>query len=598
MNYKRATLCLALFAEYIAFAQVGGILSSLCLPRGYQHAILWPEYEKECFSVDFWTGFSRFEAHQAYDSKHGRTKVPLSVLQFNKTEFTFIESLGDQATVFNRNLAPIFAKIKPQFSIDQNSIAFGIDAGVALSDCDDAWTIGARATVPYHLTRVTLQSCCDVEGVTAEEALHGVTYICDQETVTAGVKKLTAQQVCVYRMDLVAALRVDIDNKPLLAQDAINGLKIAAIPVTENGVLNANTAVGPTINKNPVFFMTSSDDSLPPRPWSLLVESQADANAKINPIPALDAAGSNATTDGQRLKAERAVDYAELFTNIALQKKLFVVPATVPNDVVVADADEAVVGSGAKNISEQLNTAIKDSIFSMSAFFSDINMNFDSQRIVGLGDIDTHIYTGKRWWDCLYTEFQFGLSLPTAKHVEDSRVMLFMPNGSNGHVEVKLGAECDYDMTCWLSFRGSAQYAWALSKTEKRNASFKGATVMNLGPQTDAKVSWSYFTGGAHASLFLPCRHAIGLDLGYELYAKRKDHVAFDQMHIQDDSGVLRTLDNDLAQSRSNRIGHTIRSEFFCQVKNMHLFGGFSRLIAGKNIPAGTDLFLGFSVSY
>lgn len=600
MNYKKIVVCFASLVGCVAQAQVGGIVPSLRLPHGYQHAIVWSEYEKGCFGVDLWAGFSRFEAHQAYDSKHGRTKVPLSVLQFNQSEFTFTESLGNQGAAFGRNLAPIFAKLKPEFSIDRNSITFGIDAGMALSECEDAWTIGARATLPYHLTRVTLNSCCDVEGVTAQEALQGIVYTCDQETVNASTgQPLTAQQVCIYRMDLVAALRVDIDNRPLLTIDPVTGVEIAAILATEQGTLNANNAAGPTIvNNNPVHLMVSPDGSLPPRPWSLLVESQADANLKIGAIPALAANGSNATTRGQRLRFLSTVNYNDFLTNATLQRKLFLVPATVPDDVNVANADAALVGSGAKNIRDQLNTAIQNSDFSVSDFLTDINLSFDSQRIVGLGDIDAQLYAGKRWWDCLYTEFWFGLSLPTAKRNNDPRRLLFVPNGNNGHVEIKLGAEFDYDVACWLSLRGFAQYAWAVSKTEKRNASFKGATVMNLGPQTDARVSWNYFTGGLHASFLIPCKHVAGLDIGYELYAKRKDHVMFVSSEIRDNAGVLRVVDNDLAESRSNRIGHTIRSELFCYLNNVQLFGGFSRVIAGKNIPAGTDMFLGISISY
>ncbi|KKK57057.1 hypothetical protein LCGC14_3058300, partial [marine sediment metagenome] len=115
------------------------------------------------------------------------------------------------------------------------------------------------------------------------------------------------------------------------------------------------------------------------------------------------------------------------------------------------------------------------------------------ERITAVGDLETEAYVGYGHRQDWFVDFLVSVRWPTGKKNKDPRRVFFVSTGHNRHFEIKLGFEGGWKPRDWFAFK--LDWAWhhAFKRTEKRAAFFKGATVKNIGPTLDARVSWDYF---------------------------------------------------------------------------------------------------------
>lgn len=616
----RLLICVVAFATTLGAEFRSPI--SLNLPRGYNHFPLPLDLkEDECaLNWDVWAGAYYRQANEAYDQINPRqNKINLSALFFGTDSFTINQSLANQSAIVNGNIFTRTSTFKPKFEYSEKGVVFGFRM-VKTFGCNDNLHVGLRVRLPYNLVENNLSNCCDLEGSDTPLNPECLDYLCAPETVTNNGITLQVDQVCAYRMDFLTALNADTDGTklvnlrdPFKNNQVTIGLQVASFPSNANNS-NQNAQTPFVFDSVPVNLLVA-DCSGPDHPWSSLTLSNAQDPSKT--FPSLSASGAEALTapKGTRYKFDSSVDYSQFATNIPAQKRLFLVPMVVPNDQNPANATNAVLASGANSIRTAIQRSINafGSSAGIIAFFNAtaVSFNWDNFKNAGLGDLDVQAYVGA---DCCwsYSELQFGILFPTGSKVKNSKQMLAVANGNNGHYEVKLGIEFGIDICPNFKFKTNNTYSFVLPGVERLNASFLGSPVKNFGPETCALKSWGYYWGRFDFSFYAPCKQETGINIGYELYAKQPDKITYldpnapvskssliNELTVMNDfAGNRGQLSPTVAALRSDQLSNKIRTELFYNASMANVFAGFSSIIAGKNMPKETEFYLGANTSF
>jgi hypothetical protein len=244
---------------------------------------------------------------------------------------------------------------------------------------------------------------------------------------------------------------------------------------------------------------------------------------------------------------------------------------------------------------------------------------------MGIGDFATQLF----YEHTLNKEWRFegflGMVMPTggtSKYAHNPYFNMGLGNGN--HVELNLGANAGWETPLdVLSMKAEAMFALVLKATEKRAATFKGATIKNIGPALDANVNWQYFKMGVDSTWHHPKRDTMCGTLGYELYYKLEDNIKFKESKTDqhwlgeawsdaNDKNVtlggaagtkyaphFMEIDNNLAKKDTDRIAHRVKAEFSWRAREfMDLYCGGAFTFAGMFIPRVTDMFGGMKVLF
>jgi hypothetical protein len=342
-------------------------------------------------------------------------------------------------------------------------------------------------------------------------------------------------------------------------------------------------------SNNPVTVIDRDSGTVPNAPFTLRQTTNVGGEAANN--LAFVAADGSGIANNARGRFSQNIDYTPLSTNIANQKRLWVVPTAAsasPSFGLVGQANA--IGNLIAALAQDVNTSVVD-------FFFANGVSFDTQRSVGVGDTTVQVYANHAWCDW-WAEVFVGAMFPSGKRLNNPGLLLKQLTGNNGHYVVQLGGYLGWEGLDWLNIKLDAMYSYATPRTEKVAAAFQGATVKNIGPTVDAKVSWQYFVADLDFTFLVPCNPRVGVDIGYELYVKGRDHVSFADTTATDFFGVVQPLDASVIEERTKGMLHKARTELFYQADNWELFAGFMHAFAGKNAPKETDVHLGFIVYF
>jgi len=509
----------------------------------------------------------------------------LTQLIFGKSSFAVGESFagGVAGSTGSGNPFVTLSILSPQYDYREQGAFFGMELGKRFG-CHKRWRSGLRARVPYR--DIDMQESCAGEG--GESNTTGQTvadfYQVRQETNNFGATPVT-NQVFAARLDFLSLLnRIPLNvtggTDPLVRYSS-TGLTIGGQPLDTALVV---------LGESPfVEAIDSTNGSIPAsQRWGNLPESGSTGIA----------ADGTGLINLQRGRFVTGTNYTILGASPAAQSQLWIVP-----DVGGAlSTSPGVVLPGATTVADEIANAVNSlggANASVVPFLQANGIKFcQGGRRKGVGDLDLEWYLGYQRCTNMWAELLFGVRVPTGKKHINPLLLVEQPLGNNGHVELRPGLLFGCDRWKHVKFHMDLTYSFVLQRIEHLPASFLGATIQNLGPDTLGKVSWHYFWGLFEATFLHPQNDALGATLAYEVYAKQSDKVCFCQKQAADFNGNLQTLDPRILACNTNRIAHKVRGELFCAAKCCNLFAGFSHTIAGRNITKDTDWYLGLTVDF
>lgn len=622
------------------------------------HYRLEPVNPDDCWSWDIFGALYQRRADKAFSNARKtdgsqkfstRDTVSLAEAFFGQETFTGIDAFahiaGEACPVVVGNPFMSFAKISPVFHYTERGFVAGAHVEYDFGDCSN-WYVGARAVLPFKNIRVDRDLSCNkleegledvmlqvLQRVDPKIPVENNTPLIDAgagggDTQAAGDVEVNnpdanIRSVYAYRLDFLTALRMPGTSNSVVDYAAKNDanqdiIKIAGIDVTTAAVqVNedktaffeaaqvANATAGdyeftlayPQESTRHVYALRSTDGTLAGVQGSIFDSTTGEVKIAQDIVSADNVVENGApvgAANGSRLAFVAGTDYAPLAGNCNAQSQLFIIPNSRGTGEVMPDG--AAIGA-------TIDYIIKSSLssFNTSALGFLESKGIDlchNQRVSGFGDLDTDLYLGYDFTECFYGEFAVGARWPTGKKMKDAGLVYYQPTGNNGHFELKAQGDLGWQPTHWAGLHVNASYSHVFSRTEKKAAAFKGATVKNIGPSIDAKVSYGYFVGHFDVTLFHPENCNLGLAVGYELYAKRKDKVTFATAMAKDLNGDLKPLDETILEKDTNAVSHKIRGEMFHRWNYCELFIGASRAFAGRSVLKETEAHVGIGIYF
>lgn len=502
----------------------------------------------------------------------------LGTLIFGKESFKVEESVAGGIVTDANLLAstdPFLAaaQITPDFDYSEKGVNWGGKMEYALDD-DSHWTIGFAAHMPFKIVEVEQNANAQLEE-TLQDMFKADVIKTESSTTTDTV--LDDVDLTI-RLDLLRALSLD-ESTPLLREED-GRLKIGPNEVTVQDATNVGSVAG--------MFLYKDTGKLPVIPYRKTIES-ATAPLASNGLGA---------TDGTVAYAVRNTGYSTLFNNRSAQANWWLVLRQDSNQL-----DGKSLTAQARAVAQRIlyNVQLAD-LSNRSAVQYIRRKGLDlsqHERVVGLGDLDLGLYLRymhERDW---FVKLGVGAVAPTGTKKADGLRVYQFQTGNNRHWEIDACLLAGWMPLDWMSVSlgGSAHHVFG--REEQLPASFTAATVKNLGPLVDGKVSWDYFTGHANFSFFHPYNKDLGCVLGYQVFAKLKDRVSFDSGTSIDFLGrTNQVLDSNVAEMNSSSMLHKVRGEIFHRWNFFELFAGASHAFAGKNAMKETEVHTGFSIYF
>lgn len=174
--------------------------------------------------------------------------------------------------------------------------------------------------------------------------------------------------------------------------------------------------------------------------------------------------------------------------------------------------------------------------------------------------------------------------------------MFRQPLGNNGHYEFKLGIQALWQANCYAALKGDLSWHAVQRSSECVATPFFGACVKNIGRPLDVQIAWDYLL--FHADIILTPRAYTGLEIGYELYHKKRDSIYWFESYATDCQGNRNLLDSSVLSRNTNVTSHKIRAEAFWFCDTFDIFGGGSAVFAGRNAPKEHEWHMGIIVYF
>lgn len=544
------------------------------------------------------------------DSSTTRKNEPLADLWFGKSAINPIndgiiaDSTGNPFTGFSI--------LNPQFNYSERGVGLALNT-YRLVGCDKTWFIGARVALPICSIEVNQVNSTEFSHVDPDFANTIVTIQQQLHGTRPGTGSVDSREVKAYRLDLLSLLQLP-DGTPMVQYGTVNGntsgnTRIAGQDITTN---TTQTIGGATRQlRAPVYAykqssgvvplpaqgltISSLSGNLPPTGQNLMIATDANVLLNANGSGPADgqwaAFGGFTPLPGGQPDAQQ--NYAGgLAGNTAAQRQLFIVPVGTSSGGTTFEPIGLVVQDTIDYVIENLML----SGASAANFFVERGFTL-SDCTTGAGDTFVDFYGGK-WCDRWYADLLLGLRFPTGTDVDNPKRLYQQSTGNNGHFAIKGGIEGGYQFCDWLGVKGDVFGRRNFKSTEKRAATFVGELVRNIGPCIDAQVSWSDVQAHLDVTFFTPRCPTTGWDFGYEFYYRTKDDLCFCTTQAYDLSGVLRTLDPNVASLDSKLLSHKVRAEIFNQWGCFEVFLGGSYVFAGDNVMKEREWHIGMKAYF
>jgi len=443
-------------------------------------------------------------AHESI-MKHGTNTEPLTSLFFNKSEFRLSQILeGCLVPINTKYYNPYLRvlKITPRAHYDEHGIHFSVSASHELFN--GSGSVGVRATVPFKVVEIERKDSGGRRDQQIEDVMKG-------ERKKFG----TTQEVSnAFRLDYIEALPQSADLN--------SAAKYSATGATLFGG-QADSAHASSLKLGIVY----SPEGHAPRGKFVGVKRNDAIATNATALPAsLDNLEEGVlyrfvtSTDYTALADENAASAADL---AALQDK--------KADLWYVLSHQALDGKLIDDASSNLNAArpLFTQQYSSNHYewFHDRGYNFDSDKAIGIGDLDVEVFYQHRMREVVLLEATAGLRLPTASGNDYSGNPYKAILGNGEHFELKLGGRMEYEMRNKYALELSAFYNFVLSGTEFISATPKDTFIKNIGPREKANVDWSYFVGNVAMHFAHPRSLDVSGVIGYQLYVKSKDSIHY-----------------------------------------------------------------------
>lgn len=545
--------------------------------------------ERSCWSSETWLTFYARSADRIFrkednSNKNTTNTQSLAALIFGKERFTGQESFAGGnltgSSAANRlllaNTSPMlgFARITPSADYNEKGLFWGARAEWAWDDYG-MWSVGASISVPFKVIEVEPNN-----SEMSEETLEDVLSIGAFNEGTDAAVQFAA------RLDFLLSLPGS-DANALVRQDTPTG------PIRITGGDNLSTTENPiALPTEPALLVISRPDGSIP---TILRAASADATI-------LTATGQG--TENQIFFVPTSTTLTPstgVFANPEAQATLFVIPRTVPGnpDALVSNTTVNRILGAIQLLNLENQNAID--------FFHDNHVSvLDYDRKTGLGDIDLDLYMRYGNVADWFVKFGIGAKLPTGTKQTDDAEKDFLfggyhfQTGNNRHFELAACVSAGWVPWKWfdLGLGFSVHHAFKRG-SERMPAAFQGATVKNLQGLVDGKVSWTYFTGCIDFGFHHPCNKDLGMDIGYEIFAKTKDHVSFENNAATDLLGrTNQTLSAEVAEMHTNAMLHKFYIDIYNRWNFFEIYAGASHAFAGRNAMKESEAHIGLGIYF
>ncbi|MCK4500725.1 hypothetical protein KAU11_09505 [Candidatus Babeliales bacterium] len=588
--------------------------SPLIVERGPLRYVF-EEWEEKDYGLKMWTaGYTR-EAHKAF-LKHGTDSKELSALFFNKSDFYMNEILPDSyADIQTEYYSPYLAitKLSPRVTYEEKGISMG--ARFAYPIYKNKGRIGVRAQVPFRRIEIEREDLGDKDTNQLDDVLT-------KEVVTRGsteggteAKDVLARAI---RMDFLQSILYTANNETLLSFDATTGqAKIAgedagwhAVPANRMAAI-IHSPEGQVPKKPDRYLGIHQDAAGVTTPYKAPTNLPADGGVTDDTQYAFRVPAATDTTNYTPLNMHTGTIVQKLAAQQSAAKLW--VTSVHENSSGLGGLGGTSLNNGSTKLWSAVDALVQSYHGNIYEWLEDRNFVFESETRAGIGDIDLDFFYEHMFNEDLVGEVMVGVRFPTGANSDFSRNP-YRPHLGNGeHFEIKIGGMIAWQPLDWMNVKFDTHYSFVLEGSEKRAAAFKGASIKNIGPATDADVDWGYFVGKLDLNLFHPKTDAISSVIGYELYYKAEDNIKFKNKTMESWLGqkwdtTLATpawvenkqeLDSGLAEKNTEAIAHKLRFETSFRIsKWFELYSGGSYTFAGQNVPRETDMHGGFVVTF
>jgi hypothetical protein len=576
------------------------VSSALCreirtpLPTRYGPFYKFFPYDKdhaEHRSVQVWaTYFNRYDKHALckQPSCYISRKCSLSNLIFGQSCFSAAQTVGTtNSPTFDGDGTNRQLKVNPFLnpSIFCPDIRFkdqGLMLGMyAWHHIDNKLRVGVRATLPIRSFKTVVKRSCLLDaGPYGCPDLHNVL---QQGQQTIGGNNV---QTYAYRLDFLSMLPRYCTLFPANQFPVVNYADSSFIgqPITISNQDVTNNPLLQMSNQNPITVVKVPVGSVPAQPYAVPI-------ATAQSLPALPSSGITAAPQARFVISN---DYTQLGQNQTAQETLWVVPT----------ADATGLVPPAQIVQDNIDALLPCITGCSDCIIERCGTSLSSFSLHGLSDLDTDFivqYQPRTW---MYVQGCFGVRWPTGRRVNNARRPYAQPLGNNGHVELKVGGRISFSPCANVIFNTDYYFSHVLNAREYVAAPFTQATVKNIGPCVPANISWNYFLSHFDALLFLCTQPYIGLDIGYVFYEKSHDRVHLKQCQATDCYGNTQPLNAALLETKTKVIMHKIRTELVYDTHDrftcveLGIYGGYSFVIAGMNVPQDKEIHVGCTIFF
>lgn len=539
---------------------------------------------------------------------------PLAAILFGKASFhaeeAFYGGMLDTDQMAKGNPYVSFARISPRLEYSEKGLYAGIEAHRKVGN-SRVWRIGVRASLPCKVIEVQRSPNCPLAETLQDVLTVGMPLICPE------LDNPNTLEAFAYRLDFLSSLGIPTasscgtthngiiawGNGSLVNPETTGATRISCIDIT-----NRNGKVPPVLAE---YVVSCCPPVVPP--LSTILSGALGASGTVTD------GGAALVDQGLYQFGYPGIDYsAGLGTDRQAQSKLWIVPNVTSSDEDARAAANAIHDA----VQMILNTLDYQNKDSAENFLARKGIFFNNSRTQGIGDLYTELYAGyhpdKKHW---YGDLIVGVKFPTGSKRVDPADTLFVPTGNNGHVELAFGTETGWQPRRWFAMRVYLAGTHVCSETEKRAVAFKGATIKNIGPAIDVDVNYNYVTGRFEFTFYHPYTSDIGCSVGYELYARGKDHVCCKSpccpleraacgcaspttklvgKKAYDLLGFLREIDCSLYGCGTKTMTHKLTGDIFYRCCNgfLDLFGGGSCIVAGRYAMKETEGHIGVAVNF
>lgn len=598
-------------------------------------------------SYSTWSMGHDRQAHKAFTNS-GDTKTLSSVI-FGSDEFRLNTIFPNaQVPIPTENYNPFMRilKIRPRITYEEKGVVIGgtIDFPV--------WKgrLGVRGSIPVRDIKIEREDQGERDDAHLQNLVVrglGDVVFTDVDQVQ---KVIAVSDKRAYRFDLVEALP---QNKNLQSMiDYRTGDVTGKVTL---GDISVHEGISLATSSEPKMVVLASPEGLIPRNRvGIVIDFPATTGVNVKPsLTALPADLSQVDpTDSVNKFTFNAVNPAVEYRGNADDDN----PDTLPTPAercklqdakanlwfISVHKNNGLLVDKSNNAVSLIETALKaydENVYEWMhdrgiKFNRGLGFDFDTSRLIGIGDIPLDVFYEHPFGKDLVGEFMLGIVLPTGIGSKYDYNPYKVHLGNGEHWQIKLGGMVAWRPADWINLKLDAQWSFVLEGTEHRAAAFKGAKTKNIGPSIKSNVSWGHLHARIDATIFHPKTRNFASTFGYEFYYKTEDNVSFrgvkslaswldrtkgvsdkaadsaqfdipGQIHFSAADGTivfgenLKELDSSLLEKHTDSIAHRLHWESSYRFsKWVEVVLGGASTFAGNNIAKEFDIHGGIHINF